>query len=39
MFAYYQNAEVCYVYLDVDAKGETITREDLREARWTRRGW
>lgn len=46
MFAYYQNAEICYVFLDIEVRGGTDESgllvpkvEDLRKARWMYRGW
>ncbi|KAK7443569.1 hypothetical protein VKT23_015742 [Stygiomarasmius scandens] len=42
MYGYYQNAEVCYVYLmDVQEKSEMFTHPDksCRGTEWLRRGW
>jgi len=39
MFAWYRDSTICYVYLDIDLKGDYVTAEDLKSARWTYRGW
>jgi hypothetical protein len=39
MFAYYENSDVCYVYLNINVTGGLLTAEVLQEARWTYRGW
>lgn len=39
MFAWYRRSAVCYVYLDTDISGETLTTQDLRRGRWIYRGW
>jgi hypothetical protein len=39
MFTYYQNSELCYVYLDIVVAPGNVLAEDFRQARWTYRGW
>lgn len=39
MFMYYQRADRCYVYLDINIPTGNMTVEDLQRARWTGRGW
>jgi hypothetical protein len=39
MWAYYKNAVVCYVYLDIDIAGSKPSLEELKGARWMYRGW
>ncbi|ORY13359.1 heterokaryon incompatibility protein-domain-containing protein [Clohesyomyces aquaticus] len=38
MFNWYQNSDVCYVYLNLEIAGEYISAEELKAARWTSRG-
>jgi hypothetical protein len=38
MFAWYQRAEICYVYLS-DVKSDQIRFSDFEKSRWFRRGW
>jgi hypothetical protein len=38
MFSYYENARVCYVYLDFAIPGGSMNSA-LRKARWMYRGW
>lgn len=39
MYRYYEDAILCYVYLDIDIEGSNPTREELRSSRWMYRGW
>jgi hypothetical protein len=42
MFSYYQNSEVCYVYLDKNFPTGSVTvlsPAELRSTRWVHRGW
>ncbi|KAH9872314.1 hypothetical protein IAQ61_005149 [Plenodomus lingam] len=39
MFAYYRNSHICYVYLDIETSGDSVTSEELRSSRWIKRGW
>ena len=40
MFDWYQNADVCFVYLsDLRPKSKGSTPEDFKKCRWFTRGW
>lgn len=39
MFSYYEDSQICFVYLDINIDSTAITTEDLQRARWTHRGW
>jgi hypothetical protein len=39
MFAYYENSDVCYVYLSIEVPDGLLTAKVLQDARWTHRGW